>query len=530
MNQLRRMSTWLLGLSDVSFLFFALLASCLVRLVYLYSGDSFVHGESFDYLVRSKIWGGVDGTNVYLGVPAFGGGWRIPSFLYFNFNHLAIKTIGYNGLVTLISLANALSLGLAYTALARLFPERLLIARLTLVVAIVTPYSIFFSMGIWNPIFIFPLSALAFWFYVRWKAGREAWSLVFSSLSLCVLAQYHLIAYFFIPALVVTYFIDRPPLKPLTLIAAVLPWLLLAGGYFYFDSTFDFANTKQIFTRGSGDKVGAFYHNLSFLGSFVGSGSNDLSMGLKPQMKDFYSQFLGYSGIGFFMNGLHFLFIAVAAVFFIIVIIRSIRRNGFRAHWKNHSGSLAILLWVFLHVVLFFLLGKSYNTRYAIVIFPFVITMQCAFWLELEAWDNVWTRLARWFFVFNLFFMAYIVVALDFYSYRRVTLAGLPTNGLMNDLQESILKDAIRDGRYPLFYVEKSFDGQSVQNGSDYFERWSSPNAQAYISRRMKGVSVNATNEYTTLYLGTKDEGEPNLKGFEKILKHRRVLVLKKKV
>ncbi|MBL8992491.1 MAG: hypothetical protein JNM63_04070, partial [Spirochaetia bacterium] len=309
MNLLRRISAWLLGLPEVSFLFFALLAACLIRLVYLYAGDSFVHGESFDYMVRSKIWGGEDGTNIYLGVPAFGGGWRIPSFLYFNFNHLAIRSIGYYGLVTLVSLANALALGLAYSSLARLFPERILIARLTLLVAIVTPYSIFFSMGIWNPIFIFPLSTLAFWFFVKWKVERKAWDLVFASISLCVLAQYHLIAYFFIPVLIVTYFIYRPPLKALTLTAALLPWLLLAAGYFYFDSGFDFANTKQIFTRGSGDKVSAFYHNLSFLGSFVGSGSNDLSMGMKPQMKDFYSEFLGYFGIGFFINGLHFLFI-----------------------------------------------------------------------------------------------------------------------------------------------------------------------------------------------------------------------------
>ncbi|MBL8993247.1 MAG: hypothetical protein JNM63_07900 [Spirochaetia bacterium] len=187
-----------------------------------------------------------------------------------------------------------------------------------------------------------------------------------------------------------------------------------------------------------------------------------------------------------------------------------------------------ILLWVFTHVFFFFILMKSYNTRYAIVIFPFVITMQCAFWLELEAWDNIWTRLARWFFVFNFFFMAYLVVALDFYSYKRVTLAGLPTTGLMNELQESILKDALRESRHPVFYVEKSFDEKSVENGAAYLARWSSPNALAYVDHRMKGIRVKATNQYTAIFLGSKNEKEINLRGFQTILKHHRVLVLKK--
>ena len=423
---------------------------------------------------KSAMQGNVDA--LYLGTPPYDASFKTPSFLN-NSIHGLIYTLvpTIYAPAVFVVLLNGLALILVYFVIESLFPGKHTYSLLSCFMLAAFPYPINYSVGIWNPHYIFPFTALALFGAVLWLIKGKKGGLVIASAGNVLLLQYHLIGVFLLPALVVLYAVFRPHLTRRHLVYALLPWLILYGGYFAVDATRDFQNTRTAFSdtgRHFEPEVLKVASNPIFVSSAeisrflawrnfsIGRGDDTRSQAVKllgegmANYIDFHNKALGTFVLGLLVNATNLFWVVVAFIWAIKVgwaAVRTARRN--RTIIGNEVY-LFIALWLAVPMLAFLLTTKPHSLRYAQVMFPFTFLVQVILYLKIRR-TTFFGRSYRCFFPFLLIYGLYISCAYVGYIRWQIDHAPylLPTYTNCEQISQVIHEDAAGIGRRPVIDV-----------------------------------------------------------------------------
>jgi len=437
-------------------------------------------------MARLAMNGDVDA--LYLGTPPYDASFKTPSFLNNSIHGLLytlVPTIYTPALF--VVLLNSLALVLVYFIIEFLFPGKHTYSLLTCFMLAVFPYPVNYSVGMWNPHYIFPFTMLTLFGATLWLIKGRKGGIVVASVGNVLLLQYHLIGLFLLPAFAVLYGVFRPGVSRRHLVYALLPWLIFYGGYFAVDATRDFGNTRTaILDTGrhfepevlkiasnpvfvSSAEISRF---LSWRNFSVGQGDDARPQAVKL-LGEGMANYIGFhdKALGTFVLAL--LVNAVNLFWVVVAFIWAIKRGhaAIRAAWrkrtiKGNEAYIFIAIWLVVPILAFLVTTKPHSLRYAQIMFPFTFLVQVILYLKIGR-TTFLARCYRCFFPFLLIYGFYISCAYVGYIRWQVTNAPylLPTYTNCERISQVIYEDAARLGKRPVIDVRAPASAAIHTNG-----------------------------------------------------------------
>jgi hypothetical protein len=123
----------------------------------------------------------------------------------------------------------------------------------------VFPMAFLSERGLWNPGFIPFFSTIFLWTLWRFLVSGRPWALALVFVLLGVLLQIHLSGGIFILLLPVAFFLYRPPIRLMPLVAGLLGVFLLFAPYFLFEIQQGFADVQKLLAWGEKSSVTSYW-------------------------------------------------------------------------------------------------------------------------------------------------------------------------------------------------------------------------------------------------------------------------------
>lgn len=264
---------------------------------------------------------------------------------------------------------NSAAIYLVYRLACRLMPNRY--ALLSGLLYAFAPWTIYYAAGLYNPI---PLALLgAILFPVLWHAAQEDNSR--NIFWVCVLGaaipQFHMMGIFYLPAILLLLYLSPARINLRWFGIGIVAGVVLYLPYIIGDSLNGWQNTKAML---HGDK----YFSLGILkiltiplavladhpGQWAGPSFDDF--------KVFADQYFGSYLVLIVIN---LLSMALAGIFVFSPLRKAwscLRTQTFRLKmcYAHHPEIMFLVILLFIPLILYTLTGRSYATRYSILIFP----------------------------------------------------------------------------------------------------------------------------------------------------------------
>ncbi len=379
-----------------------------LRLAGLYWGQSyghFMYGDSLLAVERAvEFEQGVEAAQ-YLGQPQFNRHSKLPGPIWTLFCVAALKLGGSLAEAPLLTLlVNLMFIGLTWRLATEVLgrPYGLWAALF----AATLPWPVFYSLSLYNPVvmgFVFSCFYLALWrVFTRERSAAAFWlgPILLGSV------QIHMSGLMLLPASMVLLYLSPRRIHWPLLLGGVAAGLLLFLPYIRGEMANDWSNTAGMFAGGGRIKFSAF--------KVITSPFNVLG-GLTGRMFADTRTYMAF-GDAAFLSRVVLIFLTlvstVMGVLYGLALIREARHSLRRAReggqrWSEADPSMVFLATLVLVSLAFsFLSGRSFQSRYTIVLFPLLMMTPALFILR-------WLPVFRW----RKWAMAGLVISIPFHLY-----------------------------------------------------------------------------------------------------------------
>ncbi len=427
-----------------------------------WAGESFhifaINDEVSAFRVAMQFLAG-EHRALYIGQPNFSEG-HAPGPVWTLFTVAMLKLGG--GLIThalfYVTLLNSFLILLIY-----IFARQLLTPRYALLSCFLfatSPWTVYYSLGLWNPIPLAFLGTLLFISLWRVTQVENTKAIFWVCLLSAILPQFHMIGLFYYPAILLILYLSPCRLNRGWFVAGILAGVMVYVPYLIGDMQHNWENTRLILSGGRDFSFSVFKvisGPVTILSNHPGRWLGDGLGGLF----EFGDEWFGSRIILVAVNIVS-LVLALAIVLRFAIYFFSLLKQ----HWRNPSVMFAkypnysfIGILFFLPLFLFVFTGHNYSTRYAILIFPLLFVLP-AFYIELAGKSKL-----RKFYLTSLPFMSifgiYLVFA--FFSHIANQIEGdayfINSFKKMETVRERIEQNAGKDVRVKLVvdnYIQKA--------------------------------------------------------------------------
>lgn len=361
----------------------------------LHAGQGFYHpainDEVLAYRVALALLAG-EGDAWYLGQPTFAGG-QVPGPLWALFwaGSWLLGNRSIEGAMLVMILLNTVTIYLVYRLAQKLFdPGPALLAALLYATA---PWTIFFSIGLWNPLplaFLGVLLFLSLWQVTQQPQSRQ----IFWVCALCAaIPQFHMISMFYLPAVLLILWLCPTTLNRKWLLAGVAAGVLLYVPYLIGEYRHDWQNTRAIL---GGEPKPPSFSALKLLTIPATVLSNHPSRRAGQDSEDLFrlgDALFGHYSILLALNIMTLLVAFVVLGSFVMRLFHSLKEHGWslKATYchvpvQSFLGILLLLPWL-----LFILTGRNVSTRYTIIVLPLLFMLPI---LYLQRFSTQWRAIA----------------------------------------------------------------------------------------------------------------------------------------
>ena len=377
-----------------------------------WAGESFhifaINDEVSAFRVAMQFLAG-EHRAFYIGQPNFSEG-HAPGPVWTLFTIAMLKLGG--GLIThalfYVTLLNSFLIFLIY-----IFARQLLTPRYALLSCFLfatSPWTVYYSLGLWNPIPLAFLGALLFISLWRVTQVENAPAIFWVCLLSAILPQFHMIGIFYYPAILLVLYLSPARLNRGWFVAGILTGVMVYVPYLIGDMQHNWENTRLILSGGRGFSFSVFKvisGPATVLSNHPGHWLGDGLGGLF----EFGDAWFG-SKIVLIAVNIVSLVLALAIILRFAIYFFSL----LKLHWKNPALMFArypnysfVGILLFLPLLLFVFTGHNYSTRYTILIFPLLFVLP-AFYIELAGKSKL-----KKFYLASLPFMSifsiYLVIA-----------------------------------------------------------------------------------------------------------------------
>jgi len=425
----------------------------LLRYYGYWAGESFhifaINDEVSAFRVAMQFLAG-ENKAMYLGQPNFSEGHAPgPGWTLFWVGLLKLAGGSVNGALFYVVLLNSLVVFLIYV-----FARQLLTpgyALLSCFLFAISPWPVYYALGLWNPI------PLAFWgvllFISLWrviqieKSHAIFWVCVISA----ILPHFHMISVFYYPAILLVLYLSPTRLSRGWFVAGIIAGMLIYVPYIIGEMQNNWENTRLILSGGK-----------EFTFSVLKVISGPATVLSNHPGRWFGDGLEGLFEFGDKWFGSRIVLIAVNIVSLILALTIVMRFaicffGLLRKHWKDpwvmmetypvYSFVGVLLL---LPLLLFVFTGHNYSTRYTILIFPLLFILP-ALYIQLAGRSKL-----KKFYLFSLPFMSifsiYLVLAFFTHLSNQIEGDGYFINSFkkMEMVREKIKQHAGDDVRVEL--------------------------------------------------------------------------------
>ena len=318
-----------------------------------------------------------DSTTYYLGQPDFAGG-KAPG-PYFTLFWIAFYELGGQspqGALFVILILNSALILLIYW-LARCFLDNRY-ALLTALLFATAPWTIYYAVGLWNPM---PLAILgAFLFISLWKTVTtpDSKAIFWVWIILALIPQFHMIGIFYAPAVFLVLYTLSEKLNRPWFVLGLLTGIGLYLPYLIGDGLNNWQNTRAILAGQEGD--GFSFSVLKILTAPATVLSNLPSRWSGPEFSSYIvygDRYFGSYIVLIIVNLLSILFSLYIVYSFLTDFVRLLKVNKFslRQSFNEDKCTVFIGMMGFVPLILFLFTGHNYATRYTIIIFPLLFIL-----------------------------------------------------------------------------------------------------------------------------------------------------------
>ncbi len=384
----------------------------LLRYYGYWAGESFhifaINDEVSAFRVAMQFLAGEDKA-LYLGQPNFSEG-HAPGPAWTLFWVVLLKLGGgsVDSALFYVVLLNSLVVFLIYVFARQLLTPRY--ALLSCFLFAISPWPVYYALGLWNPIplaFLGVLLFISLWRVIQVEKSQAIfWVCVISA----ILPQFHMIGIFYYPAILLVLYLSPTRLSRGWFVAGIIAGVLVYVPYIIGDMQHNWENTRLILSGGKKFTFSVFKvisGPITVLSNHPGRWFGDGLGGLF----EFGDKWFGSKVILIAVN-LVSLVLALAIVARFAIYFFSLLRSS----WKNPRSMLEKYpVYSFVGILLFFPLllfvstGHNYSTRYTILIFPLLFILP-ALYIQLAGKSRL-----KNFYLFSLPFMStfsiYLVLA-----------------------------------------------------------------------------------------------------------------------
>ncbi len=318
-----------------------------------------------------------DSVTYYLGQPDFAGG-KAPG-PYFTLFWVALYELGgqsIQGALFGILLLNSAVIILVYR-LALCFLNNHY-ALLTALLFATAPWTIYYAVGLWNPMPLAILGALLFLSLWKTVITDHSRSIFWVWIVLALIPQFHMIGLFYVPAVILVLYALPSRLNRFWFIAGIFAAIGLYLPYLIGDGLNNWQNTRAILAgQGNG---GFSFSVLKILTAPVAVLTNLPSRWAGPEFSSYIiygDRYFGSYIVLIILNLLSLLFAFYIVYAFLAGFLRLLRVHKFslKQSFKKDKSTVFIGLMVFIPLASFLFTGHNYATRYTIIIFPLLFIL-----------------------------------------------------------------------------------------------------------------------------------------------------------
>ena len=349
------------------------------------------------------------------------------------------------GAIIGMAMVNSVVIYLVYRLAIRMFrPHLALFCALFFALG---AWPVYYAHGLWNPL---PLALLGGLLFINlWdtltipQSARVFWVALFAALT----PQFHMIGVFYIPVILLMLMVSSNPLHIKWLWGGIAAGFLLYIPYLWGELATGFANTRLYLGEESQFSWGIL-KILTSPASLLSSVPAEWAGKSTAEIKQFGDAILGHYSLLVFFS-LITLVNALILVYFLAkrylsALLRF--RNRTQSEKRGVQRTLFLGTLLFLPLILFILTGKSYTSRYAIILFPLLFLLPAYFMVEVlnKKFNKVIQGVLGFTLIFNLFLL------LSYYPYHSQAIAHsetfLPSFNKMEMIRSELDRKSVHNG------------------------------------------------------------------------------------
>lgn len=397
-----------------------------LRLYAWYVGQAFLYYAVNDELsawhMAMRLLNG-ESVAWYLGQPNFSNG-QVPGPLWSLF-WAGIYILGghsVHGASLIVGLLNTLVIYLVYRLARQLLTPTL--ALLTAFFYATSPWTIYYSVGLWNPLVLAILGSVLFLCLWRTTTTDNS-AMIFWVCVLCAaIPQFHMIGLFYIPAVLLVLWLAPTRWHRGWLVVGILAGIALYLPYLWFDWQHHWQNTHAML-------ISDERRSLSSL-KIVSVSITMLSFYPSSWIGYEFNEFLEFAD-HYFLSHYVFLGLCLLSVVFAVLMLGSFLRRVASVwrgcHWQLRPAyrQQPVIFFVFLLLVLplllFMLTWHNYNSRYLIIALPLLLFVP-VFYYQASSKAAIQQWVVRM-FIFSTLINLYLVGVYYADIQRRINTAPL---------------------------------------------------------------------------------------------------------
>lgn len=357
----------------------------LLRIYGFWAGESFhifaINDEVSAFRVAMQFLAGEEKA-FYLGQPNFSEG-HAPGPMWTLYWVGLLKLSGgvINTALLYVALLNSLVVLLVYV-----FARQLLApgyALLSCFLFAISPWPVYYALGLWNPIplaFGGVLLFISLWRVTQVEKSHAIfWVFVISA----ILPQFHMIGIFYYPAILLVLYLSPCRISRSWFVAGILAGVMVYVPYLIGDMQHNWENTRLILSGGkhfSFSVLKVISGPVTVLSNHPGRWLGDGLTGLFEFGDQWFGSRIILIGINVISMVLALAIVLRFTIYFFTLL---------KSHWnspalmfKEHSAYSFVGILLFLPLLFFVFTGHNYSTRYTILIFPLLFVLP-AFYIEL---------------------------------------------------------------------------------------------------------------------------------------------------
>ncbi len=390
----------------------------LLRFYGYWAGESFhifaINDEVSAFRTAMQFLAGEERA-FYLGQPNFSEGHAPgPAWTLFWIAMLKLGGGSVDQALFYLVLLNSLVVLLVY-----IFARQLLkpgYALLSCFLFAISPWPVYYALGLWNPI---PLALLGCLLFISlWRVTRveKSQAVFWVCLLSAILPHFHMVGIFYYPAILLVLYLSPAKLNRIWFTAGIVAGLLVYTPYFIGEMQHDWENTRLIL---SGDE-GFTFSVLKVISGPVTVLSNHPGRWLGDGLQGLFElgdKWFASRWVLIGVNVISLLSSLVIVAWFARHFSGLLRRYGKQPGQmlENYPASSFVGILLFLPLLLFVFTGHNYSTRYAILIFPLLFVLP-ALYLELAGSGRI-----KKFYIASLPFMSVFSVYLLFAFFTHLS-------------------------------------------------------------------------------------------------------------